>query len=254
MKTFRKNLWLSSLLASLILVPAAAAHRPEKALPGAITPIPDATTSFAYYQELETAVQVDIYQVQAEAGQFFHAGINIPQIDGLENYGVSLALLGPGLPGVDLADLPALNGGQSQFETEDSARSDALLALLGLEKATGIIQENQIGDPFYEPFTQTNYWGRQVLELTFPESGNYFLVVWQAEGQPGKYVMDTGREEVFGPADLFRFPVWWVNTRIYFEQTPYLLAGLGGMLAAFAFVFLFVRSRQMETAVLPMQK
>jgi hypothetical protein len=233
MKIIRKITILATLLGVLFLVPSASAHRPDEGSDEGTTSIPNSTTSYAYYRELETSDPVHIYRFEGEAEQFFHVGVNIPQLDRLEDYGVTLALLGPGLPSLDATNLPFSENVSHQHE--DGANhvhsglknivpgSETIISGLNASNIGGIVVESQKTDDFFEPFTQTNYWGRQVLELNLPESGTYYLVVWNPEGVTGKYVLDTGVEEVFGPADLIRFPIWWVNTRLYFEQGPALL-------------------------------
>jgi hypothetical protein len=221
---------LITILMSLFTASTVSAHRPATADAEGITSIPDATTSYAYYESLDSSGDVDIYTVSAEAGQFFHVGLNIPQIEGLETYGVSLALLGPGLPAVSSDALPNLPHEHSRDAGVHSHDADATwLDRLGMDSLSGIVAPSEKSAEFYEPFTQTRYWGRQVLELDLPETGPYYLLVWHPQGIGGKYVMDTGRAEVFGPSDLFRFPVWWVQTHIYFEHTAGLLAAAAGL-------------------------
>jgi hypothetical protein len=197
MKQYRPLLLFVILFLSLVWIPSALAHRPASANEG-VTEIPNITTSFAYYQELETAGQYHRFTFSGEAGEFFHAGINIPAIDGLKNYGVAIALLGPGLPNLPAKSIP----GTAENELVES----------------GIVVPSVVSEDFYEPFTQTNYWGRQTLELNLPETGQYTLIIWNPTGETGKYVLDTGTEEVFGPADLFRFPIWWLSVHAYFEN------------------------------------
>ncbi len=229
----RKTILLLTTLLLLATTRSALAHRPGQGNGGGITVIPDPSTSFAYYRELATDDVVHVYRFEAEAGQFLHAGINIPQLEGLEDYGVSLALLGPGMPALDPADLP-------YFDPRTRAGGPMILPAwaqdIGLAGLTGIVADDVQGEPFFEPFTQTNYWGRQTLELDLPASGSYVLLVWNPDHETGKYVMDTGTQEVFGPVDLLRFPGWWLDTRIYFEQGP----ALAAIFAAFAAVGLLL--------------
>lgn len=215
MKRYHPLILFAAILMLLVWAPAASAHRPANTNEG-VTELPDISTSFAYYQELETADAVHQFTFTAEAGDFFHAGINIPAIEGLQAYGVVMALIGPGLPPISAQSIP---GTQENEYVE-----------------TGIISPSTVGEDFYEPFTQTNYWGRQTLELNLPESGEYNLVIWNPQGETGKYVLDTGTKEVFGPGDLFRFPVWWISVHAYFEHTLHLIvaglisAGIAGLL------------------------
>lgn len=195
-----------TLLILLAITPDALAHRPfwdDKE--AEIIKIPELSTSFALYRDIETPEQVDVYELEATAGQELYAGINIPAITGLEDYTVTIALVGPELP-------PA---------SEDAAIPYDIPADLGV-----IIFPSQTSEDFYEPFTQTNYWGRQRIQMDFPASGTYYLLIWNPDQHTGKYVLDTGRAEVFGPADILRFPVWWVRVHAYFGHTPYMLAGL----------------------------
>ncbi len=212
---------LATMLLMLVAARSGLAHRPEDGNPSGVTVIPNPTTSFAYYRELAGLDDFHVYQFEGQAGVFFHAGINIPQLDGLEDYGVSLALLGPGLPSLEPAGLPAQEL-VALAGVPDTLPGWAQAA--GLESLNGVIVESTRSPDFYEPFTQTRYWGRQVIELELPEDGRYALVVWNEDRQPGKYVLDTGTQEVFSPADLLQFPIWWFNTRIFFEQGPALTA------------------------------
>jgi hypothetical protein len=213
-------------LISFFAANAASAHRPITGNPKGINAIPDPITSYAFYESLDTGGDVDIYGVFVEAGQFFHAGINIPQIDGLEDYEVSLALLGPGLPVLSDTALPAFPHDHEENENaHDHFDANSWTDGLDLDGLTGIVVGSEESEDFYEPFTLTRYWGRQVVELDLLEAGTYYLLVWQPDGIAGKYVLDTGRAERFSLGDLFRFPVWWVQIHIYFEHTAGLIAG-----------------------------
>jgi hypothetical protein len=226
----RFTLFLIIVLAG-ILVPVsdAHAHRPEPGSAEGITAIPDPDASYAYYRELAAPDEVHVYRVEAQTGQFFHAGINVPQIDGLEDYGVTLALLGPGLPPLTEAQLPFhgldADEDRDQDQPGDLPLPEALLLDLRSGNSGGIVAESVVGGEFYEPFTQTRYWERQSIDLDLPASGSYYLLVWSPEGVTGKYVLDTGTEEVFDLADMLRFPKWWLDTRVYFEQES-LIIGL----------------------------
>jgi len=211
MKTLRV-FSLGILLAALFfVVPHASAHRPGWGSETGQTHIENLSTSFAFYRDLKPASQVDVYVFEGKAGEHLHAGIQIPAIRGLELYGVTMALFGPGLPEPDEAALPAQHPeglGASLFPSAP-------------------------GEDFFEPFTQTNYWGRQRIEMDLPASGTYYLLVWNPQGLPGKYVMDTGEAEVFGAMDIFRFPVWWLQVHTFYGQGPVMLA-IASLLAAAA--------------------
>ncbi|HSH02252.1 MAG TPA: hypothetical protein VLL52_06985 [Anaerolineae bacterium] len=193
-----------------LTTPSANAHRPATGEEGVVNQLENITTSFAFYQELDSRAEVDIYSFTAQQGDFFHAGINIPAIAGLESYGVTMALTGPGLPALPTNALPNIDGHHAPGEYVD---------LSG-----GLIAPSQITEDFFEPFTQTNYWGRQSIDLDLPATGTYFLLIWNEKGATGKYVLDTGYEEVFSAMDMFRFPLWWLSVHNYFNHTIYIIS------------------------------
>ncbi len=193
---FRLLSLLIPLIISFYAVSSVSAHRPDMGNSGSQITIDNLQTSFAFYRSLSELSPVDIYTFTAQVGDHLHAGISIPAIANLNHYGVNVGVTGPGLPPVNHGDLP-----------------------IGLAAGDGaLIFHSKPGQDFFEPFTQTNYWGRQRIELNLARAGTYHLVVWAQDGQPGKYVLDTGQAEVFGPADLLRFPVWWVQVHTYFGQ------------------------------------
>ncbi|MDH5506668.1 MAG: hypothetical protein OEZ02_05570 [Anaerolineae bacterium] len=227
----------------------AAAHKPDKGNQAGITIIPHASISYAYYRQFSSAGQVHIYQLDIAAGELIHAGINIPQLRGLENYGVDMALLGPGLPALPgLSAAPASDDPNHDHTAHPhNGLPAAAIAALGdwIDQGYGgVLSANTLGEDFYEPFTQTNYWGRQVLELPAPQTGVYFLVVWQPQDRAGKYVLDVGYEEVFGLADMLIFPKWWLDAQLYFNRGAALAAGALALAGAALFGARWLRTRK----------
>lgn len=247
MSKSRKLTFILALLAMFFIVPPASAHRPEEGADAGPTMIPDPNTSYAYYRQIDSPTDVHTYTFTGQADQFFHAGINIPQIKGLEDFEVTMALLGPGLPALGGEagdpDDPLHAASESEHQPHDT-HTLSLPAGFDTPIYNGIILKSQPGEDFFEPFTQTNYWGKQQIDLNLPDSGTYTLVVWSPEGETGKYVLDTGTEEVFSPADLLRFPKWWLDTRLFFEQGT-ALAVIGSVLffGIFGIAFYWVRKR-----------
>lgn len=208
------------LIATMLAFPTPAyAHRPVWGDDLGVTKIENLSTSFAFYREFKTE-KVHAFSFEGKTGQSLHAGIQIPAIKGLEAYSVSMAILGPGFPEV----------------------AEALLPPNHPENLGAMIFPTETTSDFFEPFTQTNYWGRQRADLTLPADGTYYILIWNPEGKPGKYVMDSGRAETFGPQDIFLFPLWWLRVHIYFGQGPYL--ALLSLIIVSVIAGLFIRRKR----------
>ena len=204
--------------ALLIPLSSVSAHHPVWGNE-ATTAIENLSTSFAFYRDLP-ADKVHVYTFEGRQGQNLYAGVNIPAVKGLENYSVNMALFGPSLPETDHDQLPSKHP----------------------ENLGALIFPSKVSPDFYEPFTQTLYWGRQHIDTSLPADGEYYLVIWQPEGIAGKYVMDSGRAEVFGFGDLFLFPIWWLQVHIFFGHGAYLLAGAAVILGFI--IFRIIRQRK----------
>lgn len=250
----------------LLAVPTgpASAHRPDSGNDEGITMIDDPDVSYAFYRAFDKPNQVHVYQFEGQKGRDFHAGINIPQIARLKHYGVTLALIGPGLPALDAetasttfgfyqlpeAHLSHGENGAASHDSHSHAPEFSAFTLpeeIDLSTSGAVVQASQHSGDFFEPFTMTSYWSKQEINLSLPESGTYYLVVWNHTGEPGKYVMDTGRLEVFGTADLFNFPVWLFQTHLYFEN--YLLLIGVPALVAVVLAFRWIRRQRLALPV-----
>lgn len=220
-----KSRYLLFLVAILLLkvAPAAEAHKPIWG-DGNQIEIPNLTTSFAAYRHLQEPSQIDTFVIEAQAGERFQGEISIPQVEGLEDYDVRAALFGPGLPDAE----------HEQFPPD---HPDDLGALVFPSRVTS---------DFFEPFTQTSYWGRQPIEVTLPATGTYYLLVWQPDDEPGKYVLATSGEERFSFADIFRFPLWWIRVHVFFNHTLYLLVGAAFLMLGLATGIWYWRRNQRQ--------
>lgn len=219
-----KNLRLltfSALVVLLTLPMPASAHRPVWGETLGPTQVDNIVTSYAYYQTLQAA-EIDILFFDGLKGQKFHAGIQIPDLAAYQDYTVSMALFGPDLPKVAYDQLPPEHP----------------------EGLGALIAPSVIGDDFFEPFTQTNFLGRQSLDTELPADGTYYLLIWNGNGAAGKYVVDIGYEEVFGATDLLVFPIWWLRVHWYFEH--YLL--IGALASPVVLVIARLRRRALRTS------
>ncbi len=178
-----------SVIALLILIVPASSHQPffetkdfSAENPGRIK---DPTVSTAMYATLETPYDVDFYSFYGSIGQSILFSITIPQIAGQENFTPNMALIGPGLPRVDLP------------RTVNIAKPKdfGVLVLPSPANAT----------PFFEPFSRTSYWTRQNEYVKLPANGSYLVAVWDDDGHVGRYVFVIGDKEVPGGDLAFPF-------------------------------------------------
>jgi len=173
---------------ALCLAAPALAHQPffeeediEADNPWAIA---DPTVSTAVYATLESPTDVDYFAFEGGAGQSILLQITIPQVEGQEEFAPTMALMGPGLPTVELP---------SQVETP--ADQGAVLLSPPPGPAT----------TFFEPFSRTSYWERQESRVTIPADARYAVAVWHESGEVGRYVFVVGDKEELG-GDL-TFPI-----------------------------------------------
>ncbi len=174
--------------------------------------VPDHQVSWAAYEELDKESQVDYYRFEAKKGEEIYASLIIPKIERLYDFEPELALIGPGLA----------EGTDSEVSSEDLP--------LDVREDEGVLVKKYKGDEnevFFEPFTQTSYWERQVIRRKAPQDGTYFVAVWSSEKETGKYVLAVGEREAFGPGDILELPSVWWKVRIFVEReiSTYLIAG-----------------------------
>jgi hypothetical protein len=116
--------------------------------------------------------------------------MTIPQIDGQEEFAPTMALRGPELS-TDNGPLPV----------EQSASEGWLL----LPPPLGPAPE------FFEPFSRTFYWERQLQRVTLPADGRYVVAVWHDSGESGRYVFVIGDRERLGgdPSFAVKLDAYW---------------------------------------------
>jgi hypothetical protein len=158
--------------------------------------IPDHKISWVIYEELDV-YQTKFYSFEAKKGEPFYASIVIPKLDSLESYKPSLALAGEGIQVQNIkninAELPP--GGIVVYDYN------------------GIIPSKE----FYEPFGQTTYWERQEIQISIPEDGTYYIMVFDSQGFPGKYSLAVGTIEDFSMTDFFTvLPSAWFETKLFY--------------------------------------
>jgi len=142
--------------------------------------IDDASISHAVYHEVTEQTPQLWVTFDFEAGQEIYTQLGVPVIDRLADFRPAFAVLGPGLPEIDLP-----------FEIPDG--------LGGLLFTTDDIDEPEF---FAEEFTGTDSWIFGELIDAAPEAGTYYLAAFVPSGDVGKLWVAVGRREVFEPRDI----------------------------------------------------
>ena len=130
--------------------------------------IPDASISWALYAKLP-AKGTQWYRFELKTGEALYVSMTVPQIDSLEDFAPSFAVVGKGLATSKL-----------EFVPEGMGVVVAAPSLATLEVHAG-----------------HGYWVRQSMTIKAPLSGTYFVAVFHGAGKGGKYVLAPGRSEVF---------------------------------------------------------
>lgn len=166
--------------------------------------VEDHQISWAAYNQLEQAGDVDYYSFKAEQGEEIYFSMVIPVIDRYQNFRPDVALIGPGL--------------ENNYAGYDKNYINSLLKIDPDENIIIVSDDQATPDTFFEPFTQTSYWRRQKFSTAAPAAGTYYLAVFSTEQDQGKYTLAIGRKEVWGFNDLIRIPKIWWDTRFFVEK------------------------------------
>lgn len=205
--------FLAVVLALACMAGAAHAHKPLAV--GALDTSPAqplqlldiAVSQVVYY--IPTANRPEVWtRFHAEAGQQATIQLGIPRIPGKEGVRPAFAVLGPGLPAVDLPfDAPEEIGGVIFTSDGDTPQA------------------------FDEPFTGTKDYQFAAHTITLPQSGDYYLVGYLPSGALDKFWLVLGEEETFSLSDYLSLPAITYQVRQYHEVFPIgglaLLAPLG---------------------------
>ncbi|MBI5091873.1 MAG: hypothetical protein HZB26_05435 [Candidatus Hydrogenedentes bacterium] len=129
----------------------------------------------------------------ASNGDNIYLQLGVPAINTLKDYRPVLALLGPGLPSIDLPfEVPSGLGG---------------VLLQSVDKPAF----------FDEPFTGTQSWILRESDRAALETGQYYVVAYDPDGISGKLWVSIGRAEEFGFEDILSFSDIIVKVRAFHE-------------------------------------
>jgi hypothetical protein len=181
-------------------------------------PLPDIVTAYASFGELKSPRQVDLFTFVVTQETPFYARISVPKQHGWQTFRPAFVLFGPGLP------------------TSNTPPNFPLDLPMDLGRAILLPDENE--DEFFEPFTQTTYIQRQFLSRKL-HPGTYYLAVYDPEGKTGKYRLATGDKEKFTLLDGLRFPLTWIQVRLWYNapQTWLILAAIAVLLTGAIYWF-----------------
>jgi hypothetical protein len=162
------------MLAFFLLSSLSLAHSPRMVSEGthlsidSAYEVPDADISWALYAKLP-AKGVEWYSFQLKAGHALYVSMTVPQIEGLEDFAPSFAIVGKGLSASKLGFVPKGLGASVINPTP---------ARLEIHAGHG-------------------YWVLQNASINAPSAGKYFVAVFHESGKAGKYVLAPGQREVF---------------------------------------------------------
>jgi hypothetical protein len=159
--------------------------------------VKDPTVSTALYATLESPRDVDYVTFEGKRGDSILIGLTIPAIDGQENFTPTVAIMGPGLPKVGVAQLP-----HRVAAPADSNPPAGAITWRAAPEKPGV---------FFEPFSRTKYWERQENRIKLPTDGRYTVAIWSDNCAVGRYTLVVGEREVLGgdPAFPVKLPAYW---------------------------------------------
>lgn len=186
----------------------------------------DVNVSKVVYHEVTADASRLWMKFEGASGQLLYVQLGLPAIERLANYRPSVAILGPGLPAIDLSfEVPAGLGGI-------------------------LLSSNDVTNPtvFDEPFSGTRSWILAEQDIPLPQAGTYYVVAFDPAGQTGKLWVATGREELFSPDENEQLSGVLQQVRAFHENSagaPCFLLPIAGVVGVF--MYARVRSTRRNT-------
>lgn len=142
--------------------------------------------SKAMYGWLDGPADVDHFVMQIDEPTRIYMHTNIPYCAEYEDFTVTYALTGPGLPEPD-AELPVqLPEGHGAVIVRDDFATVAERPVM------------------YERFSSRVYYEGPAYSIDVETPGEYSMIVWHDSQDVGDYVAVIGKAEQFGPVDIWR--------------------------------------------------
>lgn len=193
---------LAALSFSAMAITDASAHKPSYAnnhtAPELAFEVTDPEISIALYAEMSCTAETLWLHMDTTDFSEVWIELGVPQLERLEDYRPSLAVVAAGLPEAGLDDLPfEVPGGMGAM----------------------VIDTADVDEPidFFEPFTQTESWILYREWVEVPEDTDVYLVAFNPEEITGKLWVAVGLTEDFSDVDTSDFAEWLEKTQAFHE-------------------------------------
>ncbi|MBF6614548.1 MAG: hypothetical protein IVW55_15655 [Chloroflexi bacterium] len=207
--------------------------------------VPDASVRWTYYADLAPG-KVDVYQIYAQQGQQANPSLAVPKISNLASFTPTMTLVGPGLsstaaaantgPGVSVTYIPS-NTLASYLPAGVGAKLGGMPGVT--IDYTGDPQARQVVS---DGSTQISLWQGQLLNMDYPSTSAYYLLVWDKSSKGGQYTLSVGGEDESGLGDVIKTPYTWAKAHLWVGDTvPVIISAIVLILIIAAIVFLLVR-------------
>lgn len=193
---------LAALSLSALTITDASAHKPSYAnnhtAPELAFEVIDPEISIALYAEMTCTAETLWLHMDTTGISEVWLELGVPQLERLEDYKPSLAIVADGLPEAGLDDLP--------FDVPDGMGAT-------------VIDTSDVDEPidFFEPFTQTDSWILYREWVEVPENTDVYLVAFNPEEITGKLWVAVGLTEDFSDVDASDFAEWMEKTQAFHE-------------------------------------
>lgn len=179
-----------------------------------------------YHEATEEAQQLWL-TFDIDEPQSLVVTLGIPLIDRLAAFRPAVAVLGPGLPDIEVPfEIPQGLGGQL-FET-DTVRDP---------------------EEFHEPFSGTTSWILRREHVDLPEAGTYYLVAYVPSGETGKLWLAPGDREAFTLGLIIELGTVLREIRAFHEVDARRVPCLLFPVAVVALAFLVLRLTQRKSSL-----
>ncbi|MEO7386874.1 MAG: hypothetical protein ABIX37_08065 [Gammaproteobacteria bacterium] len=143
----------------------------------------DVENSKSISAQIGTPGDVDVYLIAIDKPTRIFTKTDIPWCPQYENFGVTYAFAGPGLPPPSIP-LP-----------------------VALPKGFGavVVRDNSPGEPretWLEPFSGRQMWLGPEFAIDKAPAGTYSMIVWNERGETGDYIAVIGEGEVFNAPEI----------------------------------------------------